>query len=79
MNYYQDLTLIPEEEIPLHFLWEKVYQQLHLALVERLENGKSRVGVSFPKYSKEGRSLCNKLRLLALEKSNLEALNIAIG
>ncbi|MCB1936182.1 MAG: type I-F CRISPR-associated endoribonuclease Cas6/Csy4 [Nitrosomonas sp.] len=76
MNYYQDLTLIPEEEIPLHFLWEKVYQQLHLALVERLENGKSRVGVSFPKYSKEGRSLCNKLRLLALEKSNLEALNM---
>ena len=76
MNYYQDITFIPDEEIPLYFLWEKLYQQLHLALVERLEDGKSKVGISFPKYSKEGRSLCNKLRLLALEKPDLEALNM---
>lgn len=76
MNYYQDITLIPNEEIPLYFIWEKLYQQLHLVLVEQLENGKSKVGVAFPKYNKKDRCLCNKLRLLALEKPDLVALNL---
>lgn len=76
MKYYLDITLIPNEEIPLYFLWEKLYQQLHLALVERLEKGKSKVGVAFPKYDKEERSLCNKLRLLTFEQGDLEALNL---
>jgi len=39
MKWYIDLTLLPESEIPIYFLWEKVYQQLHLALVEQQENG----------------------------------------
>ena len=34
MNYYIDITLIPDAEANLGFLWEKVYQQVHLALVE---------------------------------------------
>jgi CRISPR-associated endonuclease Csy4 len=76
MKYYLDITLIPNEEVPLYFLWEKLYQQLHLALVERLKNGKSKVGVAFPKYDKEERSLCNKLRLLTFEQGDLEALNL---
>ncbi|OQK16927.1 hypothetical protein AU255_03225 [Methyloprofundus sedimenti] len=90
MKYYIELTLIPNDEIPLHFLWEKLYQQLHLALVENLiikeikknikgeeiEKKISKVGVSFPKYNKEKCYLCNKLRLLALEKEYLEALNL---
>ncbi|WP_431064459.1 type I-F CRISPR-associated endoribonuclease Cas6/Csy4 [Methylotuvimicrobium sp.] len=76
MKYYLDITLIPNDEVPLYFIWEKLYQQLHLALVERLEDGKSKVGVSFPKYNQEGRSLCNKLRLLAFDKSDLETLNL---
>lgn len=76
MKYYLDITLIPNEEVPLYFLWEKLYRQLHLALVERLENGKSKVGVAFPRYDKEEPSLCNRLRLLTLEQSDLEALNL---
>jgi len=76
MKYYIELTLISNEEIPLHFLWEKLYQQLHLVLVERLENDKSKVGASFPKYNKEAKQLCNKLRLMALEKKHLETLNL---
>ncbi len=34
MNYYLDITLLPDAEANLGFLWEKVYQQVHLALVE---------------------------------------------
>ena len=34
MNYYQELSLLPQEEIPINFLWSKVFQQIHLGLVE---------------------------------------------
>jgi len=90
MNYYQDITLIADQEISLHFIWEKLYRQLHLALVENLiikeiktsNNGEeieikiSKVGVCFPKYQQEKKHLGNKLRLMALEKKELEKLNL---
>lgn len=34
MNYYQELRLLPDEGANLGFLWQKVFQQLHIALVE---------------------------------------------
>jgi len=72
MKFYREITLHPNEEIPLYFLWEKVYQQLHLAFVEQMNNGKSKVGVAFPKYNMEGHSLCNQLRLFAADEQTLE-------
>ena len=76
MKYYQDVTLIPGPEIPLYFIWEKLYQQLHLALVEiQDENGKVPVGAGFPGYEQEPPTLGNKLRLFAPSRSDLEALN----
>ena len=51
MKNYIEITLLPSAEITLSFLWEKLYQQLHLALVEIQDSDKSvSVGVSFPKY-----------------------------
>ncbi|MCL7421367.1 MAG: type I-F CRISPR-associated endoribonuclease Cas6/Csy4 [Methylobacter sp.] len=76
MKYYIDITLLPGPEIPLYFLWEKVYQQLHLAFVENQEEGKIRVGVAFPKYDKEKLHLGNKLRLLATDSEILRKLNL---
>ena len=76
MKWYIDLTLLPDSEIPIYFLWEKVYQQLHLALVEQQGNEKSKVGVSFPKYSRSGKTLSDKLRLLALSETDLQALDL---
>lgn len=89
MNYYLDITLIPNDEIPLNFLWEKVFQQLHLALVEQafeveetMPNGekkitkKSKIAVAFPKYKQCGNTLCEKLRLFALSDTGLQALNL---
>jgi len=76
MKYYIELTLLPDMETPVYYLWEKVYQQLHLALVEQLENDKSKVGVSFPRYSENRKTLSNKLRLFALSETDLQALNL---
>lgn len=67
MNFYLEITLLPNPEIPLYFLWEKVYQQLHLAFVAIKEdkNGKVAVGVCFPNYDETNHHLGKKLRLFA--------------
>ena len=52
MNYYQDITLLPDADIGLYFLWQKVYQQIHLALVEnKSADNASAIGVAFPEYN----------------------------
>ncbi len=90
MKYYQDITLIPGDGMSLYPIWEKVYQQVHLALVEHsfeveVELGvkrekrlvkKSKVGLAFPKYHQKNRHLGNKLRLLAMSEIDIQALNL---
>lgn len=78
MNYYQDITLIGDPEISLGFLWQKVFQQVHFALVNnKTAENYSSIGAGFPSYGKRGFSLGDKLRLFAETKAELEALNIA--
>ena len=77
MKCYIEITLLPCVEVPINFLWEKVYQQVHLALVEKQDaRGKVNIGVSFPEYDGKKHSLGRKLRLLALSKEDLENINI---
>lgn len=77
MKYYQDITLLPDAETNLGFLWHKVYQQVHLALVERKKtNGNSDIGVSFQEYGSKNFPLGSKLRLFAPTKLQLEQLDI---
>ena len=72
MMYFQDITLLPDAEISPYFLWQKVFQQIHLALVEnKNENNRSRVGVDFPGYAAERNSLGGKLRLIAETEDHL--------
>ena len=76
MKYYLEITLLPNDEIPLYFLWEKVYQQLHLAFVAiKDEKDKSPIGVSFPSYNVGNHHLCKKLRLFAETEALLERFN----
>jgi CRISPR-associated endonuclease Csy4 len=79
MKYYLDITLLPDTEITLGFIWFKVYQQVHIALAEN-KNGqrKSDIGLSFPQYFEQGTAfpLGNKLRLFAPSKEQLEELAI---
>jgi CRISPR-associated endonuclease Csy4 len=76
MNYYLDITLLPDAEIGQHFLWEKVYQQIHLGLATIQDgNGTVPIGIALPTYNAEQHQLGNKLRLLAETAEQLEAFN----
>lgn len=77
MNYYQDITLIPDPDIALGFLWQKVFQQVHIALVDnKVAPQYSAIAVAFPDYGSSGFPLGKKLRLLAPEKILLDKLNV---
>jgi len=88
LQCYQEITLLPSDEIPCNFLWEKVFQQVHLALVETktcssgLGNGSSQVGdyseygLSFPKYDQQLNALGCKLRVFADNESKLASLDL---
>lgn len=77
MKYYQDITLLPDAEANLGFLWQKVYQQVHLALVEnKTADNTSNIAVSFPKYHDKEFPLGNKLRLFASSQEILQQLDI---
>ncbi|MDY0276426.1 MAG: type I-F CRISPR-associated endoribonuclease Cas6/Csy4 [Desulfomicrobium sp.] len=77
MKYYIEITLIPSIDIPVYFLWEKIYQQIHLALVEAQDKeGKVKIGVSFPEYNAEQHKLGRKLRLFASLANDLKDLTI---
>lgn len=77
MKYYVELTLLPDADVSIYYLWERVYQQVHLALVEQKEaNERVMIGASFPSYHLERHSLGNKLRLFAETKDQLNALDL---
>jgi len=73
MKYFIELTLLSSVEISIHFLWQKLYQQIHIALAENKNgDGASAIGVSFPEYNAAEFSLGTKLRLFAEDMSALE-------
>jgi len=74
MKYYQEISLLPQEEVNVHFLWSKVFQQIHLGLVEMQDDQKrAPIGVSFPEYiiGEKYSVLGGKLRLFAQDESTL--------
>ena len=72
MKVYLEITLLPNADICNHFLWEKVFQQVHLGLVEMQDaNSKVPIGLSLPEYDLEKRQLGSKLRLFAVNESIL--------
>jgi CRISPR-associated endonuclease Csy4 len=77
MKYYLDITLLSDAEVNLGFLWQKVYQQVHLALVEgKTSDRTSEVAVSFPEYGHKQFPLGAKLRLIADTETKLQQLDI---
>lgn len=78
MNFYQEITLLPDSDIALGFLWQKLYQQVHIALVEnKIDEYTSAIGVGFAHFSNKKFPLGDKLRLFAHKKEQLE--NLGIG
>ncbi len=77
MKFYIDITLLPDNDANLGFLWHKVYGQVHIALVEgKNTNRNSDIAVSFPEYGDRSFPLGNKLRLLASTREQLHQLDI---
>ena len=77
MNYYIDITLLPDADVGLFFLWEKVYQQVHLALVSiKDEKQRTPIGVVFPEYDVKKNYLGRKLRLFSPDSKTFEQLNL---
>ena len=75
MKYYLDITILQSPDIDQHFLLSKVYQQIHIGLVEMKDaDDKVQVGVAFPEYNANNR-LGSKLRLLAKDSATLEKFN----
>ena len=76
MKYYLDITLLPDAEASLGFLWQKVYQQIHIALADnKTADGSSAIAVSFPEYGNKKYPLGAKLRLLAQTEEQLNKLD----
>lgn len=77
MNYYVDIKLECDTEITLGFIWQKVYTQMHLALVElKDENNTVDIGFSFPLYNNHPFPLGDVLRVFGNSKERLEELNL---
>jgi len=77
MNYYVDIKLLGDTEITLGFIWQKVYTQMHLALVEiKDENNTVDIGFSFPRYNNHAFPLGDTLRVFANSKERLETLDM---
>ncbi|MDV6340334.1 type I-F CRISPR-associated endoribonuclease Cas6/Csy4 [Nitrosomonas sp. Is24] len=79
MKFYQELTLLPQDEINIYFLWSKTFQQIHLGLVE-IQDARKRVPISlsFPEY-KMGEKfgvLGSKLRLFAADEAALTRFDV---
>ena len=83
MKYYQEIRLLPNSKNNLGFLWQKVYQQIHIAFVEnKIGENQSAIGISIPEYfvpeeDSKGFPLGDKIRLFANTEAELESLNIA--
>ena len=77
MKYYIDIALITGAEADLGLLWQKIYQQVHLALVDnKTSDGNSAIAISFPEYSNKAFPLGAKLRLIAPTLALLQSLDM---
>lgn len=77
MKYYFDITLVPNAEANLGFLWQKIFQQVHIALVDnKVGDNESAIALSVVDYGDKDFPLGSKLRLLAGSEDALVKLDI---
>jgi len=73
MKYYREISLLPNADITLYFIWQKLFQQIHLALAENKSgDNASAIGVAFPGYNAVKFALGTKMRLFAENEQLLE-------
>ncbi len=71
MEYYLDLKIVPDEEVPVYFIRNKIYTKLHKALFTL---NATDIAVSFPSYTAK---LGNVIRIHGNQNrlSELQAMN----
>ena len=73
MRWFIEMMLLPNADIGQYFIWQKLYQQIHLALAEsKCGENASKIGVSFPEYNADKFHLGTKLRLFAEDEQSLQ-------
>lgn len=79
MQYYQEITILPNADLSVYAVWSKVFYQVHLKLAA-LQNNEARgsIGVSFPKYENNLEKVClgNVLRIFAENIDELTLLEL---
>lgn len=80
---YQEITLIPNDDIPPYAIWSKLYNQLHIGLADVAnEHGINTIGVAFPDYRYSERydkgTLGSRLRVFAPSCDELEKLDLPL-
>lgn len=75
---YIELTLLPDIEVDLRYLWEQVYKKFHFTLSTLMHQngGINSVGCSFPQYDLVNATLGCKMRVFAYSESDLKVLNL---
>lgn len=74
MQHYLDITLRPNADIDVNFLWERVFQQVHLGLADSQKTAaNTAIGIAFPDYNSVAYTLGNTLRLLTADAATLAA------
>lgn len=71
MKHYIEITLM--DESLLYFLWSLLYAQVHFSLVSLQKQGISNIGLGFPcyRFDRKTITLGNKLRVFADDAENL--------
>lgn len=73
MKFYQEISLLPNADIGVYFIWKNLYRQIHLSLVNnKASKNQSAIGAAFPEYNADKYSIGTKLRLFADNKDTLE-------
>ncbi len=79
MNHYQEITLIHQAEMSAYIIWQKLYTQLHIALVDLHRHTGVALSISLPQYryeSGQGGVLGSKLRVFAANEALLQQLDL---
>jgi len=74
--FYQEMTLLPSEEINCNFLMNKIYGELHKIFSEYKNDGLVNMALSFPHYNLEQLSLGDKIRVFFYDEKQVETANL---
>jgi CRISPR-associated endonuclease Csy4 len=75
-KFYQEITLIPSEEINTNFLLCKVYEELHKIFSELKCNGEEDLVISFPKYCLDNLTLGDKIRIFYYSENQFKKVDL---